>query len=483
MASNSKDLNIKSERKISNAKKRSSRLEIINHCILNIEDSSDNPKKALKNIQWLCELFETENLNAIQLTHLIFSLSKLEFLWWSEDQVYSEELKCLLDKCLSDFQGKLSRYRDNHLPSKQNLSHPEFTLKELVINLSGLSKLPIDWCSSKNKSLLNTILLKIPFILSEQLTTTREKAGSDHEKKEVVTENLTSIIHALSNLPFSIKTHAPLIKLLLKKMSQYYSHFNEIEVARSWQGLAVLKARGYIFDEKTTAMFECCDSRAETLCMELNISARQKIVTKKILPLLSDDALKDLKIEYRLGVYTLDLAFCKYLLNIEIDGPHHFAFGKLRFSDSVRDFVLAKLKNFLVIRIRLSEIRELNKNEFKDFLRAKLDIIPGLLKSTEAKDSLERSNLLSLINQQLWQLSSNAKETTTERSLPEGKAQEDVYLQQATCSISDRQAPQKSSYSQASFFQSIQNPIIASSSMSSSSSSSAASRSPNMSNT
>jgi very-short-patch-repair endonuclease len=442
MASNSKDLSMKSDRKISDTKKPKSNLEIIKHCVLNIENNRDNPQKVLTNIKWLCELFETKDLNPIQLTHLISLLYKLEFLWWSEDQVYSEKLKYLLDVCLLDFQRKLSRYRANDF--KKKLSHPEFTLKELVINLISLSKLPIDWCSDKNKPLLNAILLKLPSILDEQLTTTKEQIGDDSEKKELGFENLTSIIHALSNLLFSIKRHSPLIQLLLREMNEYYSSFNENDVAKSWQGLAVLKARGYVFDEKTTAMFEYCNSRVEKLCRASNISVGQEIVTKKILTLLSNDALKDLKIEYRLGVYTLDLAFCKYRLNIEIDGPHHFAFGELRFSDSVRDFVLAKLKDFLVIIIRLSEIRELDKSKSESFLRAKLDIIPGLLKSAETKDSRERSNLLFGINQQLLQLSSNAEEETIGSLLPEKKTQKEVYLQQSSCS-------------QPSFFQSVQN--------------------------
>jgi len=477
MASNSKDLSMKRDRKVSNTKKLDSNLEKINHCVLNIEDSSDNPKKVLKNIQWLCELFETEDLNPSQLTSLISSLSKLQFLWWSEHEVYSEKLKYLLDECLLDFEIKFSRYRGNYLPSKR-----KFTLKELVINLISLSKLPINWHSDKNKPLLNAILLKIPFILNEQLTTIREQVGGDHEKKEVVIENLTNIIHTLSNLPFSIKKHSPLIQLLLEKMNQYYSFFNEINIAKSWQGLAVLKARGYVFDEKATAMFEYCNSRVEKLCRVSNISGGQKNVTKKILTLLSDDALKDLKIEYRLGVYTLDLAFCKYLLNIEIDGPYHLAFGELKFSDSVRDFVLAKLKDFVVIRIRLSEITELNKNEWEGFLREKLSIIPGLLKSAEAKDSFERSNLLSHINQQLLRLSSNAEEEIMERLLPEGEAQKEVYVQQGTFSTSDQQGLQQSSCSQASFFQLTKEPIVVSTPMSSSSSSSASAISPNMSN-
>lgn len=468
MASNPKYVSIKSDRKGSNTKKLDPKIEKIKHCILNIEDSSDNPQKVLTNIKWLCELFKTEDLNPIQLTHLISSLSKLQFLWWSEHEVYSEKLKYLLDEGLLDFEIKLSRYKGNYLPSKR-----KFTLKELVANLISLSKLPINWRSDKNKTLLNAILLKIPLILNGQLTII-EQVGDDHGKKEVIIENLTNIVHALSNLPFSIKKHSQLILLLLEKMNQYYSCFNEINVSKSWQGLAVLKARGYVFDEKAKAMFEDCNSRVDKLCGVSNISGGQKIVTEKILTILSDDALKDLKIECRLGVYTLDLAFCKYLLNIEIDGPHHFAFGKLRFSDSVRDFVLAKLKNFAVIRIRLSEITELDKSEWELFLRAKLEIIPGLLKSAETKDSRERSSLLFDINQQLLQLSSNAEEETMERPLPEKKTQKEVYLQQSSCS-------------QSSFFQSTQNPTVVSSpvsSSSSSSSSSSASAIPqNMSNT
>lgn len=382
-------------------KKSSSKLEIINQCLSEIKESTDNPRKLRKKIQWLYHVTQTESLNAIQLVHLLFSLSKIEFIWWFDEQEYTEALKQLLNECLATCEKQLAQYKGNALPSKQDLRDPKFTFRELIILLNSVVAIPVNWQDKTNRSLLNILLLTLRYTVSQELehTNVDDEAEAETASQDLLpVRNLANMVYALSQLPFSVKKHEELIDCLLNIMKVYYLKMGSLAINQCWQWLAVLHAREYPFDEQIKTMFAYFNSNL-LVSSAATVSSAQKIITKKIIKWLSDDALEDLVIEHAVGVYTLDLAFIRHRINIEIDGEHHLAFGKLRFSDQVRDFVLDKVKNFIVVRISVLEFMQLKSKQQERFLQKKLESVQNLLRSARTIRSLKQLCLRTCIEQ------------------------------------------------------------------------------------
>lgn len=84
----------------------------------------------------------------------------------------------------------------------------------------------------------------------------------------------------------------------------------------------------------------------------------------------SDDFFKDIKTEYRVGLYSLDFAIPELLIDIEIDGEQHYVDSKIIQHDQIRSNNLEQL-GWFIYRIRWSKYSKLNKIE-------KQEVINGL---------------------------------------------------------------------------------------------------------
>lgn len=111
------------------------------------------------------------------------------------------------------------------------------------------------------------------------------------------------------------------------------------------------------------------------------ISELQNNITSRIRKMLSEEALTDLAIEYRIGPYVVDMAFPSYKLVIEIDGviSHHQNKGQ-RFRDEFKDILLAR-QGWYVVRIPSYEYHANRRsNNFEAYIHNKFNAYAELLK-------------------------------------------------------------------------------------------------------
>lgn len=82
----------------------------------------------------------------------------------------------------------------------------------------------------------------------------------------------------------------------------------------------------------------------------------------------SDDFFKDIKTEYRVGLYSLDFAIPELLIDIEIDGEQHYVDSKIIQHDQIRSNNLEQL-GWFIYRIRWSKYSKLNKTEKQEVIK------------------------------------------------------------------------------------------------------------------
>ncbi|OGT09038.1 MAG: hypothetical protein A2X78_01965 [Gammaproteobacteria bacterium GWE2_37_16] len=100
----------------------------------------------------------------------------------------------------------------------------------------------------------------------------------------------------------------------------------------------------------------------------------QQTVTCRLRQLLTKEAAEDLKTEYSIGVYTVDIAFPSLKLVIEIDGKkHHHAHIGQSYQDTLKDMLLDEYANWKVVRIPSYEYARFIKGEdFNLYIQYKL---------------------------------------------------------------------------------------------------------------
>ena len=344
----------------------------IDDCFDTIMIAIDNPSVIHISLQWVNEILHTQeaSLNAIIIAVLFNRLATADFLWWEGEPTFHNEARELLAFSLSILAIYLKKQTQHCSFVLQDYSKPHFTLRELCEILETLPKLPIKWQESSNKLLLNMILNKILNALKQ----------NEQQDRDIVMRNLPCVASALARLKFRPVEHEELIKYLLFNIEAsaiYLFQQSRETQSQIWQYLAVLQARGQALSEQHGAIFEQLKLQLEqTKEMSVpQLTQLQQGVTEQLRRLCTPEALEDLKIEYLLGCYSMDIAFPKHKLNFEIDGKHHYLEGNiLRFSDQIRDFILNKLEGFCVIRIPYYEWSTLLTEESRAiYLRDKLE--------------------------------------------------------------------------------------------------------------
>ena len=111
-------------------------------------------------------------------------------------------------------------------------------------------------------------------------------------------------------------------------------------------------------------------------------SATQSILTTKIKKLLSSPIKTELRTEYPVGIYHLDIALPKQKVAIEIDGEQHYTNRRLRNSDIVRDFIVEHMFGLCTIRLPYFEYgRALHYGVLSSYLLHKLSNQYNILSS------------------------------------------------------------------------------------------------------
>jgi hypothetical protein len=122
-----------------------------------------------------------------------------------------------------------------------------------------------------------------------------------------------------------------------------------VEWRRLWQLVQV--SRISFSDERLTHLLPQIDIQLELLPPPmLTISLLHQQVFDRISGMFKLPCRYKLINEWRVGCYYLDIVILELKINIEVDGPHHYANRALRSCDKVRDEILRRL-GWRVVRI------------------------------------------------------------------------------------------------------------------------------------
>jgi very-short-patch-repair endonuclease len=115
-------------------------------------------------------------------------------------------------------------------------------------------------------------------------------------------------------------------------------------------------------------------------CDRATTSALQDTITHRIMPTLSKEAREDVKNEYAVGPFIVDIALPRFKLIIEIDGiMHHHQNKGQRFRDNLKDTLLCRY-GWEVIRIPSYEYHaNIRQNKFNTYIEHILQHHPSLL--------------------------------------------------------------------------------------------------------
>ena len=338
-------------------------------CFDEIEAAIDNPRVVCSRLSWINSLLHTNEraINAINLATLFNRLAKTNELWYETEQPFHNQAMEILRFGLHLTVTHLTKKQTKHCSlTRQNYRSPHFTLRELCTVLKALPKLPIKWQTESTNMLIKVMLNKMMSALQES------------DQDTFIISNLPEISIILSKLKFNPQEHKGLVQFLLAKIEHFEPQFMQQPQkvqAKIWQCLAALQVRGISISEKICIIFQQLEQQiAQPIDVTTEVSKTQQIVTTQIRRLISGEANEDLKVEYFVGSYSMDIALPKYKLNIEIDGKHHYVNRELRLADQIRDFVLSKLKGFTIIRIPYFEWGDLpTTREKMIYLRNKLE--------------------------------------------------------------------------------------------------------------
>ncbi|MDF2867874.1 MAG: hypothetical protein K0S11_1344 [Gammaproteobacteria bacterium] len=241
-----------------------------------------------------------------------------------------------------------------------------FTGREVASILNGLPKLPIS--TSEQKKPINALLARAT-ILSEA--------------KALSLSDCAQIGGSIAKLGSDIASHQTLIENLLDIFDAQQQNFAQLDLpllSELWQFCTYAKIRMGA-TKKLDKFIKYIETYLQQRPQEdLSPSHLQKTACSLLCSLLKKEYKQQIKQEYILGAYALDIALPGISLNIEIDGPFHYRGQQLRRVDKFRDFILGEYLNWQVLRIPHFEYEVLQSNEDKkDYLLLKLSSYPQLL--------------------------------------------------------------------------------------------------------
>ena len=269
----------------------------------------------------------------------------------------AEKLKVIADLDIADQEERLHGITASLTQALELITKKKtralFLNFEVTAIFHALCKLPLD--QSKHAKLANLLLERALVLASNRPFNTGQSAA---------------LLGAIAKLSFELKIYETLIDKLLDSFlglsinikATPTSILNEL-----WQFCSYAKASAFA-NETITDLLDLLNSELAIRPQEVTTSNFQHHVDKTLRKLLSDACLEELEIEFPLGAYSLDLAFTKNKLNIEVDGHTHYRDERLSRSSQFRDFILQDLK-WTVIRIPYFEWSKLtNKQDKIDYL-------------------------------------------------------------------------------------------------------------------
>jgi very-short-patch-repair endonuclease len=215
-----------------------------------------------------------------------------------------------------------------------------FTITIVKKILHAMPKLPVD--TAQFQKLLR-LLLDRAYVLAEKNEPTRQYCAV--------------MLNALAKLNVNLLNHDALVTLLLApfdtmRFTSSTNNPSNILLSQLWQFCAFASAKKYK-QQEMNRLLPFIEKIMEATELSAETSFFQDAVINVLRKVLTNAAMQELvqNEEYRVAVYSLDIAFVSKKLNIEVDGPHHYRGEELTRHSEFRDYLLEEYCHWSVLRI------------------------------------------------------------------------------------------------------------------------------------
>lgn len=313
-------------------------------------------------------------VNSIHTVRILQLISSHPYLYVDDTAIYREILDKLAIKLQMLGENCIYRQQTSLFYKVQNYKHPHYGLKEIIIWLDAVSKIPA--CSLNNVACIKKMLKVIPHI---------------HARQPIMPTDLCVFLGALAKIVYATrreqsKSELAFIGWVENYLATSLASFSVVSTANQgclWRWLSYVQVRGFDLKDETKQYYQQLELSLSAEPSTAQISSPQEEITKEIASLLSDQVDYTMDIEKNIGNYSLDIAVStdRQNFNIEIDGSVHYWQQKLRQPDQIRDYILFQLKNYYVLRLKISDYQACdNKIEF---LQEKLQPIFAIVKQSD----------------------------------------------------------------------------------------------------
>lgn len=279
-----------------------------------LDKDEKSQREIHKELGWLLS-YVNQHINSMDAVHDATLLSRL---WHSSLKIqHIAQNNGLINLCVE---------RGIHLLS-HSTSSQQFKAREITSIIQVIASLP-----------------SLGEVLGELLKRLVKKISEPQISYELTAQDRASILQSFAQLGINLTKYSELVKGLLKiflPFEEFIMRKLELTVLSSlWRFCVYSNAR--IHDEEIEMLFSYVDRQLkqhENPLVSLP-SAFQLSVSSVILNLLTDEAARQVRQEYVIGSYTLDIFLPEQHLNIEIDGPTHYFEQQLNKSGIFRDKLL-----------------------------------------------------------------------------------------------------------------------------------------------
>lgn len=257
-----------------------------------------------------------------------------------------------------------------------------YSFYNLVLITHKLAQLPAEYFAGEQRKLLTALTARISYAL--------ERKANLH-----LAQGYAILFHALLKLPLDFLRYQYIfVTLAYKCLESFFSREPDIKNIKDLgftpQSLWIISSIAHLqFPQdpqidKLFAKIKDLVTSSSHVTQKLG-SDTQAFLTTKIRKLLSPPVQTELKIEYPLGIYHLDIALPEQKIAIEVDGKQHYTNRRLKNSDIVRDFITEHMFGWKTIRLPHFEYgRALHYSILSAYLLHKLSSHSSILSSSAA---------------------------------------------------------------------------------------------------
>jgi len=262
-----------------------------------------------------------------------------------------------------------------HLPKRQY----SCSFSNLVAIAHKLALLPAEYFVGEQRKLLAALIARINYALERNIELPLKKGYA-------------LLFHALIKLPLDFLRYQHIFATVACKcLEPFFALEPTTKIIKNMgltpQSLWILAAIAHLQfpkDAKIRELFAKIQSFLTSCPQEISElgSATQSILTAKIRKLLSPEIKSELRTEYPVGIYHLDIALPEQRIAIEIDGKQHYVNRRLQNSNIVRDFIIEHMFGLSTIRLPHFEYgRALHYGILSSYLLHKLSVHSSILRS------------------------------------------------------------------------------------------------------